>query len=53
MENGINQKHAISLSWEDPWIKYKEKWKKHTRGEGKPLLYSDISRIEKTRRKKN
>ena len=44
MENGIEPKRTISLTWDDPWKKYEERWKKHPRGEGKPLLYSDISR---------
>ena len=47
MENGIEPKRTISLTWDDPWKKYEERWKKHPRGEGKPLLYSDISRIER------
>ena len=52
MGNGIEPKRTISLNWDDPWKKYEEKWRKNPRGEGKPLLYSDISRIEHTRRKK-
>ena len=50
MENGIEPKRTISLTWDDPWKKYEERWKKHPRGEGKPLLYSDISRTERPRR---
>ena len=52
MENGTEPKRTISLTWDDPWKKYEEKWRKNPRGEGKPLLYSDISRTERTRRKK-
>ena len=52
MENGIEPKRTISLTWDDPWKKYEERWKKHPRGEGKPLLYSDISRTERPRRSK-
>ena len=52
MENGIEPKRTISLTWDDPWKKYEERWKKKPRGEGRPLLYSDISRIERPRRKK-
>ena len=52
MENGIEPKRPISLTWDDPWKKYEERWKKHPRGEGKPLLYSDISRTERPRRSK-
>ena len=51
MENGIEPKRTISLTWDDPWKKYEERWKKKPRGEGRPLLYSDISRTERTRRK--
>ena len=53
MENGIEPKRTISLNWDDPWKKYEEKWRKNPRGEGKPLLYSDISRTERNRRKKS
>ena len=52
MENGNEPKRTISLNWDDPWKKYEEKWRKNPRGEGKPLLYSNISRTERTRRKK-
>ena len=52
MESGTEPKRTISLTWDDPWKKYEEKWRKNPRGEGKPLLYSDISRTERTRRKK-
>ena len=52
MENGIEPKRTISLTWDDPWKKYEERWKKHSRGEDKPLLYSDISRTERPRRSK-
>ena len=52
MEIGTEPKRTISLTWDDPWKKYEEKWRKNPLGEGKPLLYSDISRTECTRRKK-
>ena len=52
MKNGTEPKRTISLTWDDPWKKYEEKLRKNPRGEGKPLLYSDISRTERTRRKK-
>ena len=52
MENGIEPKRTISLTWDDPWKKYEERWKKKPRGEGRPLLYSDISRTERPKRKK-
>ncbi len=52
MENGIDPKRTISLTWDDPWKKYEERWKKNPRGEGRPLLYSDISRTERPKRKK-
>ena len=52
MENGIEPKRTISLTWDDPWKKYEERCNKHPRGEGKPLLYSDISRTERFRRSK-
>ena len=52
MENGIEPKRTISLTWDDPWEKYEKRWKKHPRGEGKPLLYSDISWTERSRRSK-
>ena len=51
MENGTEPKRTISLTWDDPWKKYEERWRKNPRGEGKPLLYSDISRTERPRRK--
>ncbi|MDP7335050.1 MAG: hypothetical protein QF832_18525, partial [SAR324 cluster bacterium] len=53
MENGTEPKRTISLTWDDPWKKYEERWRKNPRGEGKPLLYSDISRTERPRRKKS
>ena len=46
MENGIEPKRTISLNWDDPWKKYEEKWRKNPRGEGKPILYTDVSRTE-------
>ena len=52
MENSTEPKRTISLTWDDPWEKYEEKWRKNPRGEGKPLLYNDITRIERPRRKK-
>ena len=52
MDNGTEPKRTISLTWDDPWKKYEERWRKNPRGEGKPLLYSDISRTERPRRKK-
>ena len=52
MKNGTEPKCTISLTWDDPWKKYEEKWRKNPRGEGKPQLYSDISRTERTRRNK-
>ena len=51
MENGIEPKRTISLNWDDPWKKYEEKWRKNPRGEGKPILYTDISRTERPNRK--
>ena len=53
MENGIEPKRTISLNWDDPWKKYEEKWRNNPRGEGKPLLYTDISRTERPKRKKS
>ena len=53
MENGIEPKYTISLNWDDPWKKYEEKWRKNPRGEGKPILYTDISRTEHPKRKKS
>ena len=52
MEKGNEPKHTISLTWDDPWKKYEERCRKNPRGEGKPLLYIDISRTERSRRKK-
>ena len=52
MENGIEPKRTISLTWDDPWKKYEERCKKKPRGEGRPLLYSDISRAERPKRNK-
>ena len=53
MENGIEPKRTISLTWDDPWKKYEERWEIKPHGEGKPLLYTDISRIECPKRKKS
>ncbi len=53
MEYGIEPKRTISLTWNDPLKKYEERWKIKPRGEGRPLLYSDISRTERPRRKKS
>ena len=52
MENVTEPKRTISLTWDDPWKKYEEKWRKNPHGEGKPLLYSDISKTERPRRQK-
>ena len=52
MENGIEPKRTISLTWDDPWKKYEERWRKNPCGEGKALLYSYISMTERPRRKK-
>ena len=52
MKNGKEPKRTISLTWDDPWKNHEERWRKNPRGEGKPLLYSDISRTERTRIKK-
>ena len=52
MENGIEPRRNILLNWDDPWKKYEEKWRKNPSGEGKPLLYTDISRTERPKRKK-
>ena len=52
MENGIELKRTISLTWDDPWKKYEERQKKKPRGEGRPLIYSDISWTERPKRKK-
>ena len=52
MENGIEPKRTISLNWDNPWKNYEEKWIKNPRAEGKPLLYTDISRTERPKRKK-
>ena len=38
MENGIEPKRTISLTWDDPWKKYEERWKKKPRGEGRPCF---------------
>ena len=53
MENGIEPKRTISLTWDDPWKKYEERWKIKPHGEGKPLLYTDISGSERPKRKKS
>ena len=50
MDEGIEPQKTISHNWVDPWLKYEQRWKKKPRGE-KGLLYSDISRLEKPRRK--
>ena len=50
MENGIEPQRTISLTWDDPRKKYEKKWKKKSCGEVRPLLYSDISRTERTRK---
>ena len=39
MENGIEPKRTISLTWDDPWKKYEERWKKKPRGEGRALTF--------------
>ena len=51
MENGIEPRRNILLNWDDPWKKYEEKLRKNPRGEGKPILYTDISRTERPKRK--
>ena len=51
MENGIEPRRNILLNWDDPWKKYEEKLRKNPRGEGKPILYTDISRTERPIRK--
>ena len=53
MESCADPKRTISLTWDDPWKKYEEKWRKNPRGEGKALLYSDISKAERPRRRKS
>ena len=53
MEIGIEARCNILLNWDDPWKKYEEKWRKNLRGEGKPILYTDISRTERPKRKKS
>ena len=52
MENGIELKRTINLTWDDHWKKYEERCNIKPRGEVRPLLYSDISRTERPRRKK-
>ena len=53
MENGIEPRRNILLNWDDPWKKYEEKLRKNPRGEGKPVLYTDITRTERPKRKKS
>ena len=53
MENGIEPRRNILLNWDDPWKKYEEKLRKNPRDEGKPILYTDISRTERPKRKKS
>ena len=50
MDESIEPKKTISLQWDDPWLKYEQRWKKNPRGEN-GLLYSDIPRTEKPRRR--
>ena len=52
MGNGKEPQRTISLTWDDAWKIYEERSRKNPRGEGKPLLYNDISRTERSRRKK-
>ena len=51
MEGISEPKKIISLSWDDPWRKYEEKFKKNPKGED-ALLVSDLSRSERKRRKR-
>ena len=49
MEGISEPKKIISLSWDDPWRKYEEKFKKNPKGED-ALLVSDLPRSERKRR---
>ncbi len=51
MEGISEPKKIISLSWDDPWRKYEEKFKKNPKGED-ALLVSDLPRTERKRRKR-
>ena len=51
MEGISEPKKIISLSWDDPWMKYEEKIKKNPKGED-ALLVSDLPRSERKRRKR-
>ena len=51
MEGISEPKKIISLSWDDPWRKYEEKFKKNPKGED-ALLVSDLPRSERKRRKR-
>ena len=51
MEGISEPKKIISLSWDDPWRKYEEKFKKNPKGED-ALLVSDLSLSERKRRKR-
>ena len=51
MEEISQPKKVISLSWDDPWKKYEERCQKNPKGEN-ALLYSDIPRTERLRRRK-
>ena len=50
--DGISEpKKIISLSWDDPWRKYEEKFNKNPKGEDAKLV-SDLPRTERKRRKR-
>jgi len=51
MEGISEPKKIISLSWDDPWRKYEEKFKKNPKGED-AILVSDLPRTERKRRKR-
>ena len=51
MEGISEPKKIISLSWDDPWRKYEEKFKKNPKGED-ALLVTDLPRSERKRRKR-
>ena len=51
MEEISQPKKMISLSWDDPWKKYEEKFNKNPKGED-ALLVSDLARTERKRRKR-
>ena len=51
MEGISEPKKIFSLSWDDPWKKYEEKFKKNPKGEH-ALLVSDLPRTERKRRKR-